>query len=97
MKGKGKIYMLITLYYNILISIIILDFKDTDQCEFWTWFNQENPEIQNCCSLFSAVGEETEFPEVISGPRSCVCSDNFACSTTDDNLVRNYQNIIQVS
>ena len=43
--------------------------------------------------LVSTVGQETEFPEVIGGPRESTCSEEYMCNDSEDNVIRKYQNI----
>jgi len=61
--------------------------KDNNACAAWTWTNANNHEIKEACFLFSNIGEKIGAQECISGPRSCLCSDNVACSSSVNNEV----------
>merc|ERR1719300_2045807 len=62
-------------------------------CTHWTWTDESNQEFQEWCVLFGSVGEEISYQNCVSGPRSCVCSENFACTATIDNEISVYQNV----
>jgi len=67
--------------------------KNSMNCSSWTWNTEKNHEIKDACILYSSTGEKAYFPETVSGPRSCVCSENVACSATEDNLIRFEENV----
>jgi len=62
--------------------------KDSRNCTSWTWTTEENHQIKSACFLFSKTGNHTQWPETVSGPRSCSCSKNVACSATKENVIR---------
>jgi len=62
--------------------------EDSTNCTSWTWTTEENHQIKSTCFLFSKTGNQTRWPETVSGPRSCSCSKNEACSATKENVIR---------
>jgi len=66
--------------------------KASINCTAWTWANDNNHEIQDACFLFSSIGDQVSFPQCVSGPKSCVCSENYACSATQENTISYYPN-----
>merc|ERR1712227_233426 len=62
--------------------------QDELPCTAWTWTNEENDEITNFCYSYSAIGSSITFDNAISGPRSCLCSQQYACSASEDNIIR---------
>jgi len=62
--------------------------EDSTNCTSWTWTTEENHQIKSTCFLFSKTGNQTHWPETVSGPRSCSCSKNEACSATKENVIR---------
>jgi len=68
--------------------------KESENCVAFTWTSETNQEIQDGCLLFSSVENEIEFPNSVSGQRSCVfCSENFACRASDENEISVYENV----
>jgi len=68
--------------------------KDYKNCTAWTWTTVNNPVFQEACLLFENIGAETLFPDSVSGLRTCVCSDNFACRGTPDNEISFHNNVV---
>jgi len=62
--------------------------KDSTNCTSWTWTTEDNHQIKSACFLFSKTGNQSHWPETVSGPRSCSCSKNEACSATKENVIR---------
>ena len=42
---------------------------------------------QEGCFLYSSIGEPIEFADSVSGPKSCTCSEEYACSANEDNEI----------
>jgi len=59
--------------------------QDQAGCEGWTWTSEENSLFSSYCWIFSDLGQTTSFPNCVSGPRSCLCSEPEECEVTADN------------
>ena len=61
--------------------------QDTLGCSAWTWTSEFNSEVELGCVLYSDIGRTIYQPDTISGPASCVCSHQLACTASPDNEV----------
>ena len=61
--------------------------EDSPGCLAWTFTKELNSEVEFGCILYSDIGRTTYQPHTISGPVSCVCSHQLACSASPDNEV----------
>jgi len=61
--------------------------QDDLQCVAFTWTSSTNSEFQEGCTLFSVIGQPVSYNDSISGPRDCLCSEHYACTAEEDNLV----------
>merc|ERR1711936_930624 len=60
----------------------------TEDCVAFSWHFGSEQFDENTCQLFSEVGEETSScSDCVSGPKSCTCSQDVACSVDAEYLV----------
>merc|ERR1711872_439659 len=60
----------------------------TEDCVAFSWHFGSEQFDENTCQLFSEVGEETSScSDCVSGPKSCTCSEDVACSVDAEYLV----------
>jgi hypothetical protein len=60
---------------------------DLEDCSAFTWTTEENLNFESSCFLFAATSNRTTCKECISGPASCTCSSEVACSGDEDNIL----------
>ena len=48
------------------------------------------------CFLFSDIGENTGYDNSVSGPPSCICSRDYACTVDEDDEIEFIFNIFNV-
>ena len=71
--------------------------QDSLGCLAWTFTTEFNSEVELGCILYSDIGRTTYQPHTISGPVSCVCSHQLACSASPDNEVEVSVGVMEVS
>ena len=72
--------------------------QDVAGCTAWTWTSAENLDAKLHCILFQSVGNKTSWQESVSGPVSCTCSSQYACTADEENeleVVTNVEEEIQ--
>ena len=47
--------------------------------------------------MFSAVGQPVPFNNSISGPRDCLCSEQYACTAGEDNHIDSIFGVMEVN
>ena len=47
--------------------------------------------------MFSAIGQPVPFNNSISGPRDCLCSEQYACTAGEDNHVDSIFGVMKVN
>merc|ERR1711936_761893 len=68
-------------------SCQLLCVEDED-CVAFSWHFGSDQFDENTCQLFSEIGEETSScADCVSGPKSCTCSEDVACSVDAEYLV----------
>merc|ERR1711990_573236 len=68
-------------------SCQLLCVEDED-CVAFSWHFGSDQFDENTCQLFSEIGEETSScADCVSGPKSCTCSSDVACSVDAEYLV----------
>ena len=58
-----------------------------DDCSAFTWTTDDNMGLKLSCFLFASISNHTTCKDCISGPASCTCSSNLACSADADNII----------
>merc|ERR1712110_353519 len=69
--------------------------RDQVGCEGWTWISKASADYSEHCLIFSSLGDIENYPNCVSGPPSCLCSEIAACENTGDNEVDVLPNIFQ--
>jgi len=56
-------------------------------CIAFAWHKESEDFGSKLCELFSSIGETSDCPDCVSGPKSCTCSDSIACSFDNEYLI----------
>ena len=67
--------------------------QDTQNCTAWTWTSENNLDFVLYCFLLSGHGNRTSYPDSMSGPASCTCSNLAACRAGPDNSLASHPGI----
>ena len=59
---------------------------DHYNCSVFTWTSEENQHTKLFCFLFGETYNKTSCEHCVSGPNSCTCSTESACSAQEDNV-----------
>ena len=59
----------------------------SSHCVSFSWHKHSEESGSNLCELFPSIGEYQLCNDCVSGPKSCTCSESFACSFLDNNLI----------
>merc|ERR1719189_3026268 len=55
--------------------------RDKTGCEGWTW-TDDNADYPEHCLMLSNLGDLENYPDCVSGPPSCLCSEIAGCENT---------------
>jgi len=59
----------------------------SSDCIAFAWHKESEEFGSKLCELFSSIGETSDCPDCVSGPKSCTCSDSIACSFDSEFLI----------
>ena len=68
---------------------------DHHNCSAFTWTSEENHHTKLFCFLFGVTGTVTTCEHCISGPQSCTCSTESACSAQEENVIDVVNGVIE--
>eukprot|EP00092_Neocalanus_flemingeri_P020654 GFUD01022379.1.p1 GENE.GFUD01022379.1~~GFUD01022379.1.p1 ORF type:complete len:495 (+),score=82.82 GFUD01022379.1:9-1493(+) len=67
--------------------------KADGPCVAFTWNMLSHPHFPKVCSLFNSTDRAISCLSCLSGPPSCLCSQEFACNIVGDNIIDIVQSV----